>query len=127
MKAPQSLPRAWSINVDQTVIINRRNKKPNFEPPLQIDYYSMCSGTGCFLLQNTGLRPVISKHGLLTTIAYKLGKDEPTHYALEVKIKKFTCPLFGSGSLFQCLLVLCHARKCSLPKDIRVLRCQSKS
>jgi glycerol kinase len=39
-------------------------------------------GTGCFLLMNTGERPVESKHGLLTTVAYKLGK-EPARYALE--------------------------------------------
>lgn len=30
------------------------------------------------------LQPVISDHGLLTTVAYKLGKDEPACYALEV-------------------------------------------
>ena len=39
-------------------------------------------GTGCFLLLNTGLHPVQSSHGLLSTVAYKLG-DQPTHYALE--------------------------------------------
>ncbi|PYY23359.1 MAG: glycerol kinase [Acidobacteria bacterium] len=39
-------------------------------------------GTGCFLLLNTGTEPVLSKHGLLTTIAYQLGK-EPPRYALE--------------------------------------------
>ncbi len=39
-------------------------------------------GTGCFLLLNTGLNPVQSSHGLLTTVAYKLG-DQPVHYALE--------------------------------------------
>jgi glycerol kinase len=39
-------------------------------------------GTGCFLLMNTGEREVESKHGLLTTVAYKLGK-QPAHYALE--------------------------------------------
>jgi glycerol kinase len=39
-------------------------------------------GTGCFLLLNTGLHPVQSSHGLLTTVAYKLG-DQPAHYALE--------------------------------------------
>ncbi|HET8890943.1 MAG TPA: glycerol kinase GlpK [Candidatus Angelobacter sp.] len=39
-------------------------------------------GTGCFLLMNTGERPVESKHGLLTTVAYKLG-SEPARYALE--------------------------------------------
>ncbi|XP_060755495.1 glycerol kinase isoform X1 [Neoarius graeffei] len=40
-------------------------------------------GTGCFLLKNTGTKPVISDHGLLTTVAYKLGRDKPTFYALE--------------------------------------------
>jgi glycerol kinase len=39
-------------------------------------------GTGCFLLMNTGQDRVNSKHGLLTTIAYKLG-DAPAVYALE--------------------------------------------
>src|ERR1700743_2490139 len=39
-------------------------------------------GTGCFLLMNTGERIVPSKFGLLTTVAYKLGK-EPARYALE--------------------------------------------
>jgi glycerol kinase len=39
-------------------------------------------GTGCFLLMNTGERPTESKHGLLTTVAYKLG-DQPARYALE--------------------------------------------
>jgi glycerol kinase len=39
-------------------------------------------GTGCFLLMNTGLKPVSSQHGLLTTVAYQLG-NEPVHYALE--------------------------------------------
>lgn len=30
-------------------------------------------------------QPVISDHGLLTTVAYKLGKDDPACYALEVR------------------------------------------
>lgn len=42
-------------------------------------------GTGCFLLMNTGGQPVQSKHGLLTTLAYKLG-DQPAQYALEGSI-----------------------------------------
>ena len=42
-------------------------------------------GTGCFLLMNTGERIVPSKFGLLTTVAYKLGK-EPARYALEGSI-----------------------------------------
>ena len=39
-------------------------------------------GTGCFLLLNTGERIVPSRHGLLTTVAYRVGK-EPVTYALE--------------------------------------------
>jgi len=39
-------------------------------------------GTGCFLLMNTGPAPVVSKAGLLTTVAYKFGNSAPT-YALE--------------------------------------------
>ena len=39
-------------------------------------------GTGCFLLVNTGEAPVLSRHGLLTTVCYRLG-DEPAVYALE--------------------------------------------
>ncbi len=42
-------------------------------------------GTGCFLLLNTGKRPVQSKFGLVTTVAYRFGKEEP-HYALEGSI-----------------------------------------
>ncbi|XP_018901163.2 glycerol kinase 3 isoform X2 [Bemisia tabaci] len=39
-------------------------------------------GTGCFLLYNTGHNKVDSHHGLVTTIAYQLGKTKPV-YALE--------------------------------------------
>jgi glycerol kinase len=38
-------------------------------------------GTGCFLLLNTGRAPVVSSHGLLTTIAWRIGAE--TTYALE--------------------------------------------
>lgn len=41
-------------------------------------------GTGCFLLLNTG-RPVPSRHGLLTTVAYQV-EDRPAVYALEGSI-----------------------------------------
>ncbi len=40
-------------------------------------------GTGAFLLANTGTEPVTSDHGLLTTIAWRLGPDAPLVYALE--------------------------------------------
>jgi glycerol kinase len=39
-------------------------------------------GTGCFLLMNTGQAPMPSRHGLVTTVAYRFGK-QPAHYALE--------------------------------------------
>ncbi len=39
-------------------------------------------GTGCFLLMHTGTVAVSSQHGLLTTVAAKLG-DAPATYALE--------------------------------------------
>jgi len=39
-------------------------------------------GTGCFLLMNVGGKPVPSEHGLLTTVAYKMGEQAPI-YALE--------------------------------------------
>ncbi len=42
-------------------------------------------GTGCFMLLNTGHRPVPSKSGLLTTLGYKIG-DQPAVYALEGSI-----------------------------------------
>ncbi len=38
-------------------------------------------GTGAFLLSHTGQRPVASRHGLLTTVAWRL--DGRTEYALE--------------------------------------------
>lgn len=38
-------------------------------------------GTGCFLLMNTGSKPVKSQHGLLTTVGYQIGSE--ITYALE--------------------------------------------
>lgn len=43
-------------------------------------------GTGAFILLNTGDEIVHSEHGLLTTLAYKLGPEAPTNYALEGSI-----------------------------------------
>ncbi|VDK27211.1 unnamed protein product [Gongylonema pulchrum] len=45
-------------------------------------------GTGTFMLTNTGSKLVISRNGLLTTVAYWLGTKAPVCYALE-----------GSGSI----------------------------
>lgn len=41
-------------------------------------------GTGCFLLMNTGEKPVFSRNGLVTTIAW--GLDGKVNYALEGSI-----------------------------------------
>lgn len=41
-------------------------------------------GTGCFLLMNTGEKPVFSRNGLVTTIAW--GLDGKVYYALEGSI-----------------------------------------
>jgi glycerol kinase len=42
-------------------------------------------GTGCFLLMNTGGDLVPSRHGLITTMAYRIG-EKPAQYALEGSI-----------------------------------------
>lgn len=42
-------------------------------------------GTGCFMLLNTGEKPVLSRNGLLTTLGYKIGKQKAI-YALEGSI-----------------------------------------
>lgn len=52
-------------------------------------------GTGCFLLYNIGETPVISKHGLLATIAYQFGRNSKPVYALEGSIA-----VAGSGVKF---------------------------
>ncbi|KAK2591416.1 Glycerol kinase [Conoideocrella luteorostrata] len=51
-------------------------------------------GTGCFLLYNVGTKPVISKSGLLATVAYDFGDGKPV-YALEGSIA-----VAGSGVTF---------------------------
>jgi glycerol kinase len=48
-----------------------------FQPGMAKNTY----GTGCFMLLNTGRKPVASRHQLLTTLAWKLGAQ--TEYALE--------------------------------------------
>src|SRR3984957_5019013 len=42
-------------------------------------------GTGCFLLMNTGEKPIASNAGLITTVAYKIAKEKAC-YALEGSI-----------------------------------------
>ncbi|KAI0011524.1 glycerol kinase [Xylariaceae sp. FL0662B] len=52
-------------------------------------------GTGCFLLYNVGNKPVLSKYGLLATIAFDFGKGREPVYALEGSIA-----VGGSGVKF---------------------------
>ena len=52
-------------------------------------------GTGCFLLYNTGNKPVMSKSGLLATVAYDFGEGMDPVYALEGSIA-----VAGSGVKF---------------------------
>ena len=51
-------------------------------------------GTGCFLLMNTGSKPILSQNNLLTTVAWKIG--DAVSYALEGSI-------FVGGSVVQWL------------------------
>ena len=51
-------------------------------------------GTGCFLLMNTGEKPILSRNNLLTTVAWKIGNK--VNYALEGSI-------FVGGSVVQWL------------------------
>ena len=51
-------------------------------------------GTGCFLLMNTGEKPIFSRNNLLTTVAWKIG--ETVNYAIEGSI-------FVGGSVVQWL------------------------
>lgn len=51
-------------------------------------------GTGCFLLMNSGSKPILSANNLLTTVAWKIG--DRTDYALEGSI-------FVGGSVVQWL------------------------
>src|SRR2546429_2724684 len=51
-------------------------------------------GTGCFMLMNTGAKPIASRNNLLTTVAWRIGKR--TEYALEGS-------LFIAGAVVQWL------------------------
>ena len=51
-------------------------------------------GTGCFLLMNSGTKPIMSSNNLLTTVAWKIG--DTVNYALEGSI-------FVAGSVVQWL------------------------
>lgn len=61
--------------------LQSRSGQKGFTPGLAKNTY----GTGCFLLYNVGPKPVLSTHGLLTTVAFDFG-PESRMYALEGSI-----------------------------------------
>ena len=65
-------------------------------------------GTGCFLLMNTGNKPVFSENGLVTTIAW--GLDGKINYALEGSI-------FIAGAVIQWLRDEMHLIDCAADSE----------
>lgn len=70
-------------------------------------------GTGCFMLMNTGTKPVISKNNLLTTIAWQINGE--TIYALEGSV-------FIAGAVVQWLRDGLHLIRNSA--DVEILAAQ---
>jgi glycerol kinase len=70
----QDVPIAGDLGDQQAALVGQTC----FKPGQAKNTY----GTGCFLLLNTGPEAVQSRHGLVTTVAYRLG-NQPAHYALE--------------------------------------------
>ena len=58
----------------------RCSARPARKPGMAKNTY----GTGCFMLMNTGTKPIASKNNLLTTVAWRIG--DRTEYALEGSI-----------------------------------------
>jgi glycerol kinase len=77
ISALRGIPIAGILGDQQAALVGQTC----FEPGEAKNTY----GTGCFMLMNTGTRPVPSTAGLVTTVAYQLG-DEPPCYALEGSI-----------------------------------------
>ena len=77
LAALRGVPIAGMLGDQQAALVGQAC----FEPGTAKNTY----GTGCFMLLNTGTRPVPSAAGLITTVAYQLS-DEPPCYALEGSI-----------------------------------------
>ena len=71
----KGLPIAGDLGDQQAALVGQMC----IEPGMVKNTY----GTGCFLLCNTGTQPVLSRKGLLTTVAFQLGPNAPVFYALE--------------------------------------------
>jgi len=65
-------------------------------------------GTGCFMLYNTGNRKIESGNGLISTVAYKIGNEEPV-YALEGSVAVAGAAI---SWLKDNLNLLKHAKEC---------------
>jgi glycerol kinase len=83
--ALQGVPIVGCLGDQSSALVGQKG----FSPGLAKNTY----GTGCFLLYNVGDKPVISKHGLLATVAYQF--DGKPVYALEGSIA-----VAGSGIKF---------------------------
>ncbi len=71
-------------------------------------------GTGCFMLMNTGNKPVTSRNGLLTTVAWMINGE--IEYALEGSV-------FNAGSVIQWIrdnlgLIETSAQSCEMAKSV---------
>lgn len=75
--ALKGIPIAGCLGDQSAALVGQKG----FAPGLAKNTY----GTGCFLLYNVGEKPVISKHGLLATVAYDFQGGKPV-YALEGSI-----------------------------------------
>ncbi|KAJ3211670.1 hypothetical protein HK099_007950 [Clydaea vesicula] len=71
----KGIPIAGVLGDQQAALVGQRCLKPG---QVKNTY-----GTGCFTLFNTGNKTILSKNGLLTTVAYKLGPNAEPTYALE--------------------------------------------
>ncbi|KAG8164108.1 hypothetical protein KVR01_006026 [Diaporthe batatas] len=73
----KGLPITGNLGDQSAALVGQKG----FTPGLAKNTY----GTGCFLLYNVGPKPVLSTHGLLTTVAFDFGPDSRM-YALEGSI-----------------------------------------
>ena len=72
---PSNIPFGGCLGDQQAALVGQKC----FKPGMAKNTY----GTGCFMLYNVGPEVVFSNHGLLSTVAYQLGANEPPTYALE--------------------------------------------
>ena len=72
---PSNIPLGGCLGDQQAALVGQKC----FKPGMAKNTY----GTGCFMLYNVGPEVVFSNHGLLSTVAYQLGSNEPPTYALE--------------------------------------------